>query len=311
MADELEALPAIFMDEYLEEPSLPHVGFTVRLNCDQLEVKLIGSASSLSLSPFSLSPLPALLWLSVVIPLFSLLSSFFRSLSLSLFSALSPVAQHCLSQLLSPLSSLSLPPLPFLWLSIVSPLSSLLCPLPLSTLPSLLWLSIVSPHSSAGGVFGPGGVAVSSSTALTPLGTGRLDRPALPLLRAAGPLPGVPAPHRSVQLPAALAAMKIPTVCSYSCRRSQRCAPGRSPTARPGAWDGTHENKEMPCVGRLARGVRHLFGSAVCTARATCLPGVRFETPGPVRDASVAAAGVPNCCSSCGPKLLLQSVAAR
>ena len=148
MADELEALPAIFMDEYLEEPSLPHVGFTVRLNCDQLEVKLIGSASSLSLSPFSLSPLPALLWLSVVIPLFSLLSSFFRSLSLS-----------------------SLPSL--LWRSIVSPNSFLLCPLSLSLLcPSCgSASSLLSPHSS-----------VLSLSLLCPLSCGSASSLLTPLL---------------------------------------------------------------------------------------------------------------------------------
>ena len=37
VADELEALEAIFMEEYVEEPELPHVGFSVRLNCEELE----------------------------------------------------------------------------------------------------------------------------------------------------------------------------------------------------------------------------------------------------------------------------------
>jgi hypothetical protein len=37
VADELEALQAIFMEEYVEEPGLSHVGFSVRLNCEELE----------------------------------------------------------------------------------------------------------------------------------------------------------------------------------------------------------------------------------------------------------------------------------
>ena len=37
VADELEALKAIFMEEYVEEPGLSHVGFSVRLNCEELE----------------------------------------------------------------------------------------------------------------------------------------------------------------------------------------------------------------------------------------------------------------------------------
>lgn len=37
VADELEALKAIFMEEYVEEPGLSHVGFSVRLNCEDLE----------------------------------------------------------------------------------------------------------------------------------------------------------------------------------------------------------------------------------------------------------------------------------
>ena len=37
VADELEALEAIFMEEYVPEPQLPHVGFSVRLNCEELE----------------------------------------------------------------------------------------------------------------------------------------------------------------------------------------------------------------------------------------------------------------------------------
>ena len=37
VADELEALQAIFMEEYVPEPQLPHVSLSVRLNCEELE----------------------------------------------------------------------------------------------------------------------------------------------------------------------------------------------------------------------------------------------------------------------------------